>query len=67
MAKMGYGKIWQRTRWNLQVFFTEARIILLHIGLVTFNFHFPDITSVCILMFFRIGGNVLDPPQIHYS
>ena len=43
-----------------------CRIILLHIGLVTSNFHLPQIPNVLIFMIFGTDGNVHDPRN-HYS
>ena len=34
--------------------------ILLHFGLVTLRFHFPQIEKVIILMTFELGGRVHD-------
>ena len=57
--------------WGLQVDFYKKgknckgqklhRIILLHIGLVTFNFHFPQIPDVFILMILGTSANVHNP------
>ena len=68
MAKNSFGvcksifvlniKLWQGQRLR--------RIILLHIGLLTFTFHFPQISNVVILMTFRTSGNFNDPRN-HYS
>ena len=39
------------------------RIILLHIGVVTFRFHFPKIREVLIFMIFGPGGRVDESQQ----
>ena len=39
------------------------RIILLHLGLVTFQFHFPKIRVVFIFMIFGSGGRVHGPQK----
>ena len=41
-------------------------IILLHLGLVTFKFHFGKTQTVSIVMFFGLGGCVHDSQNQHY-